>query len=150
MGDRCDMRIRVRRQDEKLWEQVAGEPKIGDWLDLDEEDDGKSPVLEGSIEEVNYGCWYDELAKAADLGCVFEGRHEEGCAYDAEEFGGIGGRLFIYAVGKDGGPIVYLDEETLELTPDCKAHLREQFGGIRKASTALDALAGTLGNEEDE
>ena len=149
MGDRCYLRIKVRRQDEKLWAPIAGEETIGRWLDLDEPDDGKSPTLEGSIDEANYG-WFDELTQAAELGCVFEGRHEEGGEYDAEEFAAIGGKLFIYSVGKDGGPIVTLDEETLELTPGCKKHLREQFDGIRKASDALAALEGTLGNEEDE
>ena len=149
MGDRCYLRIKVRRQDEKLWAEVAGEEKIEGWLDLDEPDDGKSPVLEGSIEEVNYG-WVDELMKAAELGCVFEGRHEAGYDYDAEEFGAIGGKLFIYAVAQNGAPAVELDEETLELTPECKKALREAFDGIRKAGEHLDSLSGTLGNEEDE
>lgn len=149
MGDRCYLRIKVRRQDAKLWAQVADEEDIAKWLDLYEPDDGESKTLEGSIDEVNYG-WTDELTKAAGLGCVFEGRHEEGGEYDAEEFAGIGGRLFIYAVGKDGSPLVNLDEETLELTPECKKNLRYQLDGIRKASDALAALEGTLGNEEDE
>lgn len=149
MGDRCYLRIKVRRQDEKLWAKVAGEEKIDDWLDLDEPDDGESPTLQGDIQEVNYG-WVDELTEAAKLGCVFEGRHEAGGEYDAEEFGAIGGRLFIYAVAQNGSPAVDLDEETLELTPGCKEYLREAFDGIRKASDALAALEGTLGNEEDE
>ena len=149
MGDRCYLRIKVRRQDEKLWAEVAGEEHISEWLDLDEPDDGESPTLQGDIQEANYG-WIDELTEAAKLGCVFEGRHEAGGEYDAEEFGAIGGRLFIYAVAQNGSPAVELDEETLELTPGCKEYLREAFDGIRKASDALAALEGTLGNEEDE
>ena len=149
MGDRCYLRIKIRRQDEKLWAPIAGEETIGRWLDLDEPDDGKSPTLEGSIDEVNYG-WFDELTQAAAAGCVFEGRHEAGSEYDAEEFAAIGGELFIYAVAQNGAPAVELDEETLELTPECKKALREAFDGIRKAGEHLDALAGTLGNEEDE
>ena len=149
MGDRCYLRIKVRRQDEKLWAKVTDEEYIAEWLDLDEPDDGKSPTLEGSIDEVNYG-WIDELTKAAELGCVFEGRHEAGGEYDAEEFGAIDGKLFIYAVAQNGSPAVDLDEETLELTPECKKELRRAFDGIRKASDALAALEGTLGNEEDE
>lgn len=149
MGDRCYLRIKVRRQDEKLWAKVTDEEYIAEWLDLDEPDDGKSPTLEGSIDEVNYG-WIDELTKAAELGCVFEGRHEAGGEYDAEEFGAIDGKLFIYAVAQNGSPAVDLDEETLELTPECKKDLRRAFDGIRKASDAIAALEGTLGNEEDE
>ena len=149
MGDRCYLRIKVRRQDEKLWAEVAGEETIGRWLDLDEPDDGKSPTLQGDIQEVNYG-WTDELAEAAGLGCVFEGRHEASSEYDAEEFGAIGGKLFIYSVAQNGSPAVELDEETLELTPACKKDLRRALDGIRKASDALAALEGTLGNEEDE
>ena len=149
MGDRCYLRIKVRRQDEKLWAEVAGEENIGDWLNLDEPDDGKSPVLEGSIDEANYG-WINELEAAARAGCVFEGRHEAGGEYDAEEFGAIDGKLFIYGVGQNGCPLVELDEETLELTPECKKALREAFDGIRKAGEHLDSLSGTLGNEEDE
>ena len=149
MGDRCYLRIKVRRQDAKLWAEVTDEEEIADWLGLDELDDGESKTLEGSIDEANYG-WVDELTKAAKLGCVFEGRHEAGCEYDAEEFGAIGGKLFIYAVAQNGSPAVDLDEETLELTPECKKDLRRAFDGIRKASDALAALEGTLGNEEDE
>ena len=149
MGDRCYLRIKVRRQDEKLWAKVTDEEYIAEWLDLDEPDDGKSPTLEGSIDEVNYG-WIDELTKAAELGCVFEGRHEAGGEYDAEEFGAIDGKLFIYAVAQNGSPAVDLDEETLELKPECKKELRRAFDGIRKASDAIAALEGTLGNEEDE
>ena len=149
MGDRCYLRIKVRRQDAKLWAQVTDEEDIAEWLDLDEPDDGESKTLEGSIDEVNYG-WTDELTKAAELGCVFEGRHEEGGEYEAEEFGGIGGVLYSHGVGKDGNYSVDIDLETLELTPACKKNLRYQLDGIRKASDALAALEGSLGNEEDE
>lgn len=107
MGDRCYLRLQIRKMDRWIWNQVFSEnrdPKgYTEWLEELELADANTETR--STTEANYAYW-DELSDAAKLGAVFEGYHGEGGEYPAERFVGYDGRVDYLRVDHEGAPCV--------------------------------------------
>ncbi len=135
MGDRCWLRIRVRKEDMKIWNKIFGD--LSNCLDETEEETDKT--LTGVCYEANYG-WTTELTDAAVRGCVFEGESAAGDGYGPSTFAGFDGDFFVVDTGHDGGYVVALDEDTISIPPAEKERLRKSIRGIAAARKALNKL----------
>ena len=107
MGDRCFLEATLRRCDLQKFRDVT---EWGDYFTVDDED-GDSAVVDGYIEEVNYG-GDNELDTAAAAGIRFYGKHHSGDEYGPEMFCSEGKRRTALAVDTDGWACVHYDPET--------------------------------------
>ena len=128
MGDRCDIRITMRRSDIVRFSEAVG---YDNWWNQAEDADGndieignpepeesyadgmpKDSVVTLCAEEVNYG-WYDELCAAATSGVPFYGTHGSGGCYGAAMFASDGKDYDDRAINGDGDVFISYDLNTL-------------------------------------
>ena len=107
MGDRCFLEATLRRRDLQKFRDVT---EWGDCFTVDDED-GDSAVVDGYIEEVNYG-GVDGVTAAASAGLRFHGTHGSGSGYEPEMFISDGRACTFLTVDGEGYASVQYDPET--------------------------------------
>lgn len=126
MGDRCHIRVVVRKSDLPFWEEeLAGFTSC-------EESDGT--ICEVEQDEVNYGgC--DILERATRKGIPFYGSHGSGCDYPEMVFAGDGKRE-TSIVECDGDPVARVKKDGTINAQDLTG-IRRYYSILTRARTMI-------------
>jgi hypothetical protein len=109
MGDRCYLRITLKREDLDRFGQYM-KCKPGErWWD-EEQDEPADGVIEVGIFEANYAMTA-QRTEAAQAGLVFFGWHGEGGEYGGYEFASAGGEMLECATDRNGDLVLVLDHD---------------------------------------
>lgn len=106
MGDRCWIRVYLRKQDLEKFNEATGWST--DYEELDDGDDGQFSL---EISEVNYG-GDDQLGMAAGAGIRFHGQHGPGNCYGPGMFASDGHAISAIDLDLEGYVTVRYDPET--------------------------------------
>lgn len=132
MGDRCYLRITLKREDlDRFGQHLGYLPGDRWWDELDEPADG---LVEVGIFEANYGLT-DQRMAAAQAGVAFVGWHSEGGEYGSYEFASAGGEMLECETNRNGDLILALDHD-LNIQNDLQ-HTRKYVAMRRQVREAM-------------
>jgi len=138
MGDRCYLRITLKREDLDRFGAALGERPGATWWE--EEEEAAPGIVEVGVTEANYA-WYEDRGRAADEGIPFFGWHGEGGDYGSFAFVSLDGEHVEAAIDRDGYLVIQVDEDLEPITDRRtlrrfvkKRHAVEKLFGIGQTS----------------
>ena len=136
MGDRCHLRITLRREDLKRFAPFLDKEPDQEWGDYSQA--GEADIVTVEVFEANYAL-YDERHAAAQAGIPFLGQHGEGGEYGPYAFASLDGEMLEAPLSRDGELILAVDRELQPVG---------EVDGIRNYVAKLRAVEALFGLKE--